>query len=101
MGRDNTENIPVQRFDIGDEVLGDEHIRGVIIGMSDLFQLDEDTTIREYLVKSEEGERLVYASELNLQLVKKGLGDAAPPCAALMEELEDDLRNRPLVGLCV
>ena len=105
MGPDNTQSIANtpsiqdQRFEIGDEVLGDEHIRGTIIGMCDLFQLGEDTTIREYLVKSEEGARLVYASELNLKLLKKGLGDAAPPRPRLMQELEHDLRTRPLAGL--
>lgn len=101
MGSNKAESIQRQQFEIGDEVLGDECIQGTIIGTRDLCEGLKvfGHTVREYVVKSETGERLVYAGELNLRLVKKGLGDAAPPSHELLKELDDDLRNRPLAGI--
>lgn len=101
MGPEDTKSIHRQQFSIGDEVIGDGHIRGTIIRTRDVSQafLGMINTFREYLVKSENGERLVYAGEQNLQLVKKGLGDAAPPRPELLKELENDLRTRPLSGI--
>jgi hypothetical protein len=91
-----------QRFEIGDEVIGDEHIRGTIIGTNDARQhgaaLRADT-VRYYFVKSKHGEKFLYAGESNLRLVKKGMGGAAPPRPELLRELEEDLKCRPLAGL--
>jgi hypothetical protein len=91
-----------QRFEVGDEVIGDGHIRGVITGTNDIRHITAPGhagIIREYLVKSEKGEQLLYAGEVNLRLVKKGMGDAAQPRADLLKELDEDLRRRPLAGL--
>jgi hypothetical protein len=101
MGPEDTESIQRQQFNIGDEVIGDGRIRGTIINTRDVSQafLGTVNTFREYLVKSENGERFVYAGEENLQLIKKGLGDAAPPRPELLKELENDLRTRPLSGI--
>jgi len=88
------------RFEVGDEVVGDEHIHGVIIGTKDVCQvIGGGETIREYLVTSHHGGTFLYAGEANLRLVKKGMGDAAPPRAKFLVELDDDLRWRPLAGL--
>ena len=101
MGPEDTKSIQRQQFNIGDEVIGDGHIRGTIINTRDVSQpfLGTVNTFREYVIKSENGERFVYAGEENLQLVKKGLGDAAPPRPELLKELENDLRTRPLSGI--
>lgn len=101
MGPEHTKSIQRQQFSIGDEVIGDGHIRGTIIRTRDVSQAFSGmtNTFREYLVKSENGERLVYAGEQNLQLVKKGLGDAAPPRPEFLKELDNDLRIRPLSGI--
>jgi hypothetical protein len=96
MAPQDREHAQHQQFEIGDEVIGDEHIRGTILNTRDLRGACH--ALREYVIKSDNGERLMYAGERNLQLVKKGLGDAAPPRPELMNELEDDLRNRPLSG---
>jgi hypothetical protein len=55
--------------------------------------------VREYFVKSENGEKVLYAGETNLRVLKKGMGDLAPPRRELLRELEEDLKCRPLVGL--
>ena len=101
MGRRYTANSQVQRFEIGDAVIGDQHIHGTIIKVNELCPSPKGRgrTVREYLVRSDKGERLVYAGEANLQLVEKGRGDAAPPSPELLRELEEDLSRRPLVGL--
>ena len=91
-----------QRFEIGDEVIGDEHIRGKIIATNDAHEVGaapHGDTVRQYFVKSENGEKFLYAGESNLRLVKKGMGDAAPPRPELLRELEEDLKRRPLAGL--
>jgi hypothetical protein len=47
------------RFEIGDEVLGDEHIKGTIMGTTDVPQpriLGYPETLREYLVRTETGQ---------------------------------------------
>jgi len=92
----------LHRFEIGDEVLGDEHISGTIMRTTDVSQPTIPgcpETLREYLVRTETGEVLLYAGESNLQLVRKGLGDAAPPRPEVLDELDQDLKNRPLVGI--
>jgi hypothetical protein len=92
----------VQRFEVGDEVIGDEHIRGTILATKDVSHPGVAgcaDTIREYLVKNERGEKFLYAGEINLRLVKKGLGDAAPPRLEFLKELDRDLKYRPLAGL--
>jgi hypothetical protein len=91
-----------QQLEIGDEVIGDENVRGRIIRTKDIYDpcKGDRNAVREYLVKSENGARLVYAGEHNLQLVKTGLGDAAPPRPDLLEQLNDDLKRRPLAGVC-
>jgi hypothetical protein len=101
MGPEDTESIQRRQFNIGDEVIGDGHLPGTIIRTRDVSVAlpGTVTTFREYLVKSENGERFVYAGERNLRLVKKGLGDAAPPRPELLKELENDLRTRPLSGI--
>ncbi|MBV9442842.1 MAG: hypothetical protein JO217_09120 [Acidobacteriaceae bacterium] len=91
-----------QRFEIGDEVIGDEHIRGVILGTNDICRPSlggYPAMTREYLVRSDKGEKFLYAGESNLRLVRKGLGESSPPRAEFLKELEADLRNRPLAGL--
>ena len=91
-----------QQLEVGDDVIGDENVRGRIIRMKDIYDCckGDRKPVREYLVKSENGDRLVYAGEHNLHLVKKGLGDAAPPRPDLLEQLNDDLKRRPLAGVC-
>src|SRR5947209_20486294 len=91
-----------EALEVGDEVIGDENVRGTIIRTKDIDACSElyGKAVREYLVETDAGERLVYAGEHNLQLVKKGLGDAAPPRLDLLEQLEEDLKHRPLAGLC-
>ena len=91
-----------QRLEIGDEVIGDEHIRGTIVRVNGAYQSgagNHTDSIREYFVKNENGERFLYGGESNLRLVKKGMGDAAPPRLDLFRELEEDLKRRPLAGL--
>jgi len=90
-----------QRFEVGDEVIGDEHILGVIVRTIDIHEpvVGSVHVIREYLVKDESGEKFLYAGETNLRLIKKGMGDAAPPRPEYLKELEEDLKNRPLAGL--
>lgn len=91
-----------ERFEVGDEVIGDEHIHGMITETNDVRQhplAGRADTIREYLVKSEKGEKFLYAGEINLRLLKKGMGDAAPPRPEFLKELEEDLKCRPLIGL--
>ena len=91
-----------QQLEVGDEVIGDENVCGRIVRTKDISHpcKGDRNAVREYLVKTETGERLVYAGEHNLQLVKKGLGDAAPPRPDLLEQLNEDLKRRPLAGLC-
>ena len=95
------ENKQEQQLEIGDEVIGDNHVRGTIVKVSDAGEdsMSGGGTVREYVVKSENGDRLVYAGEANLKLIRKGLGDAAPPRREFMDELIEDLRRRPLTGL--
>src|SRR5947209_15283483 len=91
-----------ERFEVGDEVIGDEDIRGTIVGTNDVCQSAAPgyaETIREYLVKSEKGDKFLYAGESNLRLIKRGTGKAAPPRPDLLRELIEDLTNRPLAGL--
>jgi hypothetical protein len=101
MGPNSKEPEAEKRFEIGDEVIGDEHVRGTIIRVKDLHQVSmgHREPVREYLVKNEKGERMVYTGELNLQLVKKGLGDTAPPRPEFLRELDEDLVRRPLSGI--
>jgi hypothetical protein len=101
MRQKKKENIRGERFEIGDEVIGDEHTRGTVIGTTDVSQGfgRVANTVRAYVVKSEKKERLMYAGELNLQILKKGAGDAAPPRPELLQELENDLKYRPLSGI--
>jgi hypothetical protein len=90
------------RFEIGDEVVGDEHITGTIMGTTDVPQPripGYAETLREYLIRTETGEIFLYAGESNLRLVRKGLGDAGPPRPEVLDELDQDLKNRPLVGI--
>src|SRR5256885_15875240 len=91
-----------KRFEVGDEVIGDEHIHGIIFRTNDVYQpavAGYACLIREYFVKTEEGQTFLYAGETNLRLIKKGMGDSAPPRPEFLKELEGDLRYRPLVGL--
>lgn len=98
----HTERERREPFEVGDEVIGDENVCGTIIRTKDIYRSSErhDRVVREYLVKSHTGERLVYAGEYNLQLVKKGPGDSAPPRLDLLEQLNEDLKRRPLAGVC-
>ena len=91
-----------QPFEVGDEVIGDEHIIGVIVRTIDVHEPAVGSytdVIREYLVKDERGEKFLHVGETNLRLIKKGMGDAAPPRPEFLKELEEDLKNRPLAGL--
>jgi hypothetical protein len=102
MGREHEPRNECQKFEIGDEVIGDERIRGTIIRTNDAHQplgRSRSDAVRQYFVKSENGEKFLYAGESNLRLVKKGMGDAAPPRPDLFRELEEDLKNRPLIGI--
>ena len=101
MGEEYARRKQPRWFEVGDEVIGDECIRGFIIARNEIRQpvTGDPSYIREYVVKSERGERLIYAGEYNLQLVKKGIGDAAPPRLEFLAELDEDLRRRPLAGL--
>jgi len=102
MHRRHTGREPREALEVGDEVIGDENVRGTIISTKDIYRSSErqDRAVREYLVKTDTGERFIYAGEHNLQLVKKGLGDAAPPRPDLLQQLNEDLKRRPLAGLC-
>ena len=102
MAREYEPRNECQKFEIGDEVIGDERIRGTIIGANDAHPLgvaNHSDAVRQYFVKTENGENFLYAGESNLRLVKKGVGDAAPPRPDLLRELEEDLKNRPLIGI--
>jgi|SRR4051794_10714640 hypothetical protein len=101
MGGRHTEPEHFEALEVGDEVIGDGNVRGTIIRTKDHYYLSgHSKPVREYVVKSETGERLMYAGEHNLQLVKKGLRDTAPPRPDLLEQLDEDLKRRPLAGLC-
>ena len=102
MHRRHTTREHREALEVGDEVIGDENVRGTIIRTKDINGCSEphDRAVREYLVESDTGERLIYAGEHNLRLIKKGLGDASPPRLELLEQLEEDLKRRPLAGLC-
>jgi hypothetical protein len=85
----NNEN----QFDIGDEVIGDDKFRGVVVEVA-----GRPSKAREYTVQLEkDGSKVIYVGEISLQLLKKG--ERRPPRPDLMEQLEADLKTRPLIGL--